>query len=90
VKIAVRGPLSVHLGPSPVELEADEGTTIKTLLGGFLTMHQQIRTIWSDVEQIDRDALIVCNGIDIGLTGGLETRLTDNDSIVIIPLVHGG
>jgi molybdopterin converting factor small subunit len=34
--------------------------------------------------------LILCNGTDIGLSGGLDTRMNEGDIIVVLPLIHGG
>jgi molybdopterin converting factor small subunit len=34
--------------------------------------------------------MILCNEVDIGVTGGLNTILKDGDILTILPLVHGG
>ena len=49
-----------------------------------------VRDVWSSPEAMDRDALILCNESDIGLTGGLETIINDGDVLVVLPLIHGG
>ena len=36
------------------------------------------------------NALILVNGKEIGVLDGLETKLKDEDEIVIVPVVHGG
>jgi molybdopterin converting factor small subunit len=36
------------------------------------------------------NAVILVNGVEIGLLKGLETKLKDKDEIVFIPVIHGG
>jgi molybdopterin converting factor small subunit len=36
------------------------------------------------------NAVILVNGVEIGLLKGLETKLKDSDEIVFIPVIHGG
>ena len=36
------------------------------------------------------NVLVLVNGREISVLNGLETKLKDNDEIVIIPVVHGG
>jgi molybdopterin synthase sulfur carrier subunit len=36
------------------------------------------------------NALILVNGMEIGVLDGLETKLKDGDEVVFVPVVHGG
>jgi MoaD family protein len=36
------------------------------------------------------NALILVNGKEISVLNGLETKITDGDVVVFIPVVHGG
>ena len=36
------------------------------------------------------NAIILVNGVEIGLLKGLKTELKDGDEIVFIPVIHGG
>ena len=36
------------------------------------------------------NALILVNGREIGVLGGLGTKLRDGDEVVFVPVVHGG
>jgi molybdopterin synthase sulfur carrier subunit len=36
------------------------------------------------------NALILVNGMEIGVLNGLETKLKDGDEVVLVPVVHGG
>ena len=35
-------------------------------------------------------ALILINGLEVGVLQGRETRLRDGDEVVILPIAHGG
>jgi molybdopterin converting factor small subunit len=69
-----------------IEEDANLGTTLQNLID----REEAVKEIWADPERIDREAMILRNDADIGLTGGLETILEDGDTVVILPLVHGG
>ncbi|MHA1935327.1 MAG: MoaD/ThiS family protein [Candidatus Thorarchaeota archaeon] len=49
-----------------------------------------LEALWRNPEQMDRDALILRNDVDIGLLEGLNTQLNDGDSLLVLPLIHGG
>ncbi len=68
----------------------DELTRLKDILGILLGEYPEAGAIWESPEQMDTDALLLKNGVDIGLLDGLDTVLKDNDEIVVLPLVHGG
>ena len=51
---------------------------------------KDVKEIWTDVERMDREAMIMVNDVDIGLTGGLDTILKQGDELIVLPLVHGG
>jgi MoaD family protein len=36
------------------------------------------------------NALILVNDREIGVSGGLDTKLKDGDVVVLVPVVHGG
>ena len=72
------------------QIEVVEGASIRDLLLLLITSNDTVRDAWNSPEQIDRDTLILHNEVDIGLSGGLTTKLTDGDMLVILPLVHGG
>jgi molybdopterin converting factor small subunit len=69
-----------------MEGDANLGMTLQTLI----EREEVVKNIWTDSERIDCEAMILRNDADVGLTGGLETILEDGDTIVILPLVHGG
>jgi molybdopterin converting factor small subunit len=63
---------------------------VQDALETVLQREPYLRETWASPEEMDRDSLILVNDIDIGLTGGLKTSLSDGDSVSILPLVHGG
>jgi len=56
----------------------------------LLQKEENVSEIWNSPESIDSEALVLLNEVDVGLTGGLETELSDGDEIIVLPLVHGG
>ena len=90
ITVRFRGPLANQMDSDSGQIEIVEGARLRDLLTLLLTGNDTVRKAWSSPEQIDRDTLILCNEVDIGLSGGLETELTNGDVLVILPLVHGG
>ena len=72
-----------------IEVEAD-AESLQSVLKMILEKAPYLMTIWASVEEMDRDALILVNNVDIGLTGGLGTVLKEGDVVSVLPLVHGG
>ena len=72
------------------EIELTEQATLEVMLHSILEKEKDVREVWSDPESMDRETLILCNDVDIGLTGGLKTKLNDGDTLVVLPLIHGG
>lgn len=85
-----RGSLAKEFREGKVEVECGTGSNLFEVLTKLLAKEVVIRDVWSSPEIMDRDALILCNESDIGLTGGLETKLSDGDLLVVLPLIHGG
>jgi MoaD family protein len=48
------------------------------------------RNLIDQQEEPKPNALILVNGKEISVLGGLETPLQDGDEVVFIPVVHGG
>jgi molybdopterin converting factor small subunit len=90
VTVRFRGPLANQMKSGEYRIELDSGTNLSMLLSRLITENETVRDTWSTPEQIDRDTLILCNEVDIGLSGGLNTELNNRDVLVILPLVHGG
>ena len=90
VAIRFRGPVGTRMRTPVFQVEIGENTTIHNLFGDLLQKEKNVSAIWNSPESIDSEALVLLNEVDIGLTGGLETELSDGDEITVLPLVHGG
>ena len=92
MKISVRfhGPIAREIEGGIIEVQLEEGLTLKDLFDKMIEHSSYLQSIWKEPTQIDRDSMILCNEVDIGITGGLETSLNDGDILTILPLVHGG
>ncbi len=90
VTIRFRGPISSQMGSQQYQVDIDEGTDLRTGLQILIDRDDGIRSVWTDPEIMDQEALILCNDVDIGLTGGLRTRMKEGDEVVVLSLVHGG
>ncbi len=88
--IQFRGPLSSRLKLPHYEMELTEQATLEVMLRTILEKESDVRDVWRNPESMDRETLILCNDVDIGLTGGLKTKLNDGDTLVVLPLIHGG
>ena len=90
VTLQFRGPLAKKFQEGTVEIELETGASLSNLLSKVIKVEESVKEVWDSPEVIDRDALVLCNEADIGLSGGLETTLNEGDVIVILPLIHGG
>ena len=90
VILQFRGPLAKKFHKGSIEIELDKTTSLKGLLSTVIAREESVREVWDSPEVIDRDALILRNDADIGLSEGLKTTLNDGDVIMVLPLIHGG
>ena len=90
VTILLRGPIKTNVKSPRYDVEVSKNTVLGEVLQNLIDDSIEIQRLWCTPEAIDRDALILLNETDIGLTGGLASNIDDGDVIVILPLVHGG
>ncbi|MFX0108012.1 MAG: MoaD/ThiS family protein [Candidatus Hodarchaeota archaeon] len=90
IEIRFRGPLATQAGMQSIRIEIGVGFNLRRALQQLIDTNDSVKRIWTDPERIDREALILRNEVDVGVTGGLETLLENDDKLVILPLVHGG
>lgn len=90
ITIRFRGPIAQSIKNGMLEMELEDGLTLQHLFTKMLEDDSYLQSIWKEPAQIDRDSMILCNDVDIGITGGFETPLKDRDVLTILPLVHGG
>lgn len=90
VSIQFRGPIARQIQGGNLEIEIGKGFTLKDLFSKMLEQNSYLKSIWREPTEIDRDSMILYNGVDSGVTGGLKTPLQDGDALILLPLVHGG
>lgn len=67
------------------------GSTIQALLQHLFIPHPELETaVFNDQNQLQPHVRIMVNGHDIELGDGLETAVTDQDTIAIFPPIAGG
>ena len=82
-----------HLsGKTKVTVDFDEGLSLKGLLAKLGQNMPELEKSLSGLQSGDSasNALILVNGREISVLEGLETKLSDGDEVVFIPVVHGG
>ncbi len=90
VTIRFRGPIANHITDGQLAIDSADGLLVRKVLELVIKEEKYVAEVWKSPEDVDRDALILLNGVDIGITGGLESTLGDGDVLVVLPLVHGG
>lgn len=79
-------------GKTKLTVDFDEGMSLKGLLTKLGKAMPLLETSLSGMQTGDSasNALILVNGREISVLDGLETKLSDGDEVVFIPVVHGG
>lgn len=91
IRVEFRGPLARALGSPSKEVDLqDDQVTLQDLLHDLLGLSDELRRLWATPEEVLQETLVLVNETDATLTGGLTTPLQEGDSVVILPLVHGG
>ncbi|MHA1654692.1 MAG: hypothetical protein ACTSYX_03800 [Candidatus Thorarchaeota archaeon] len=90
VRVKFRGPLANNMERPIIEVDAEDEMRLGGILLRAIELHQQVREHWSEPGDIEREALVLLNGVDSALLGGLDATVRDDDMIEILPLVHGG
>ncbi len=67
-----------------------DGATVAELVDNLEAAHTGIRERLLDDGSVRRFVNVYVNDEDIRFTGGLETALSDGDTVVILPAVAGG
>lgn len=92
VKVELQG-IFRELGKDQVVIELKEPTTVKRVIQKLIeSFSDEFRRAIIDPELDDPrpNALILVNRREISALKGLETKVCDNDEIVIIAVTHGG
>lgn len=76
-----RGELLVELGD-----EVSVGDALREAYSG----DQRVSDRLFERGGVSRDVIVLLNGVDAEICGGLGARLRDEDVITVVPVVHGG
>jgi molybdopterin converting factor small subunit len=90
IAVRFRGPIAGRMGTSEVSMDVEKDASLRELLRKLIESRKEVRAVWTTPEQLDQNTLLLRNEIDTELTGGLDTQLSNGDTVVILPLVHGG
>jgi molybdopterin synthase sulfur carrier subunit len=67
-----------------------DGATLAALIEDLEVNHEGIKERLLDGGELRRFVNVYVNDEDVRFTGGLETALSDGDTVVILPAVAGG
>ena len=82
-----------HLsGKTEFTVTFQEGISIKELVDRITQELLELKHTFSDQElnASRSNSLVLVNGREISVLNGYETKLSDGDEIVFVPVVHGG
>ena len=79
-------------GKKQLTLNFQDGFSIKAIVDSISQEIPQLKHTFCDQELNDAksNSLILVNGREISVLEGYETKLSDGDEIVFVPVVHGG
>jgi molybdopterin synthase sulfur carrier subunit len=92
VTVKFVGALRHFSGAGELELGCSECGSVGELVNELVKQVPEIERSLIDrqLEDPRPNALILVNGREVGVLGGLETKLRDGDEVVFVPVVHGG
>jgi MoaD family protein len=82
-----------HLsGKTILTLDYQQGNSVKDVVASISQQIPALRHTLSDSDLNDSrsNSLVLVNGVEISVLSGYETKLSDGDEIVFVPVVHGG
>lgn len=79
-------------GKTQLTINYQEGISLKDLVAKLSQEMPPLEKTFGDQQLNDArsNALVLVNGREISVLNGLETKLSDGDEIVFVPVVHGG
>ncbi len=79
-------------GKTLLSVNYQEDISLKGLIDKLIQELPELKKTFSDQQINDSksNSLILINGREISVLNGLETKLSDGDEIVFVPVVHGG
>lgn len=93
VQVKLLGFLRKFYREDQIIMELEESTTVRKVIQKLVEdLSDEFKRVLVEPELNDPrpNALILVNGKEISALKGLETKVIDDDEIVIIPVTHGG
>ena len=86
------GALRHTSGRTQLTVDYNEGMALKDLLTKIGQEFPELGKPFGDPQTGDSasNPLILVNGREISVLNGLETKLSDGNEIVFVPVIHGG
>jgi len=77
-------------GAEEVSLELEEGSDVLSALRALCRCLEHLKPVLFDPDTGDprTNFLILLNGRDVDVLGGLSARLEDGDELILVPLVR--
>lgn len=88
--IEVRIPTILRTYTDGARAVEGEGDSVATLIDNLDSAHSGIKERLVEDGAVRRFVNVYVNDEDIRFTGGLETEVSDGDTVVILPAVAGG
>jgi molybdopterin synthase sulfur carrier subunit len=92
VKIKLVGALRHISGKKELSVDYAEGFTVKDVVSALGNEIPSLKNTFCDSELNDArsNSLVLLNGREISVLEGYETKVSDGDEVVFVPVVHGG
>jgi len=92
ISVKLVGAFRHFSGTEELELDSKVPTSVDALINELVKKVPEIEQSLIDrqLENPRPNALILVNGIEIGVLDDMETKIKDGDEIVLVPVVHGG
>jgi len=93
VRVRMMGPLRVASGRAEEDLDLPDGSDVSSVVRRLVEGHGEEfeKALIDPVTGSPTPyALILLNGVEIGNIGGLKTAVQDGDTLVFLPVTHGG
>lgn len=82
-----------HLsGKTSLTLELNGGSSVRSVVDAISQQFPALKHTFTDGDLNDSrsNSLVLVNGVEISVLAGYETKVSDGDEVVFVPVVHGG
>jgi sulfur-carrier protein len=92
LKVKFVGALRHLSGKTQLTLNYTEKMSLKQLIDSLSEQYPAIKHTFTDqtLNDAKSNSLVLINGREISVLDGYETKLSDGDEVVFVPVVHGG